>query len=88
MMFRKKPVIVEAFRTGWDYDHDCMIMQWCGGVFHSLEDDDSLFEIPTPEGYMKVRSGDWVIKGVHGEFYPCKPDIFAETYERVETKDV
>jgi len=39
--------------------------------------------IPTLEGEMEASPGDWIIKGVKGEFYPCKPDIFAETYEAV-----
>lgn len=41
-------------------------------------------DIKTPEGTMCADPGDWVIRGVKGEFYPCKPDIFAETYEVVE----
>lgn len=41
------------------------------------------FEIETLEGTMKASLGDWIIKGVKGEFYPCKPDIFEATYERV-----
>ena len=42
--------------------------------------------IPTLEGAMTASPGDWIIRGVQGEFYPCKPDIFAETYEPVEVK--
>ena len=45
--------------------------------------DGNLF-IPTLEGTMTARPGDWIIKGIKGEFYPCKPDIFTETYEPVE----
>lgn len=41
-------------------------------------------EIPTLEGVMQAQVGDYIIKGVNGEFYPCKPDIFAKTYEKVE----
>lgn len=41
-------------------------------------------EIPTLEGVMQANVGDWIIKGVNGEFYPCKPDIFAKTYDVVE----
>lgn len=40
-------------------------------------------EIPTPEGLFTVSYGDWIIRGIHGEFYPCKPDIFSATYEPV-----
>ena len=40
--------------------------------------------IPTLEGVMKAQAGDWIIKGLKGEFYPCKPEVFAKTYEPVE----
>lgn len=46
----------------------------------------NFLEIPTPEGDMRADLGDWIIRGVQGEFYPCKPDIFAATYEPVEVK--
>ena len=62
-------------------------MQWCHGRFrpdpHDDADDAALFLIDTPEGPHIARSGDWIIRGVKGEFYPCKPDIFAATYEEV-----
>lgn len=80
--FRKKPVVIEARQTGQDYDEDCAILGWCDG--HLLEDSECLFYINTLEGAHYVRAGDWVIKGVAGEFYPCKPDIFEQTYERVD----
>jgi hypothetical protein len=50
----------------------------------TIDPADGLMVIRTLEGDMKVSLGDWVIKGVQGEFYPCKPDIFAATYEAVE----
>lgn len=87
MMYRKKPVVIEARRTGSDYDVDCAIMRWCGGIaYHpdETEGTDILFGINTLEGLMAVSVGDWVIKGIQGEFYPCKPDIFEATYEPVE----
>ena len=43
--------------------------------------------IETLEGDMKCSIGDWIIKGVNGEFYPCKPDIFEKTYDKVEGED-
>ena len=63
-----------------------------GAVFHPTvvgTDDDCLTSswplfINTLEGTMAASIGDWIIKGVNGEFYPCKPDIFAKTYERIE----
>lgn len=84
MMFRKKPVVVEARQVGNDYDEDLATMRWCGGEFpHEDFQDEMLFFIQTLEGAMDVKPGDWVIKGVAGEFYPCKPDIFEATYEPV-----
>lgn len=50
----------------------------------NYEDKDNPYlKIETLEGIMKVSVGDYIIKGVNGEFYPCKPDIFEKTYERV-----
>jgi hypothetical protein len=83
-MFKKKPVVIEARQTGQDYDEDTNILGWSGGQLpHPDEEVDYLFVIPTMEGEMQVKPGDWVIKGVQGEFYPCKPDIFEATYEEV-----
>ena len=78
MMYRKKPVIIEAHRytrTGLDAER---VAKWCGG-----NRTNEGLEIPTLEGTMRADYGDWIIKGVKGEFYPCKPDIFAATYEAV-----
>ena len=85
--FRKKPVIIEAHQfTG---DNHAQILAWARPNLG----EDALtaaqimklpIYIPTLEGEMKANPGDWIIKGVKGEFYPCKPDIFAATYEPVE----
>ncbi|QUE25610.1 hypothetical protein SEA_FRANSOYER_60 [Microbacterium phage Fransoyer] len=85
MQVRKRPVVVEARQTGVDYDIDCEILAWSGGKLRHPDETEpnELFVIPTLEGQMVVSSGDWVIQGVKGEFYPCKPDIFAESYEEV-----
>jgi hypothetical protein len=85
--FRKKPVVIEARLLGEDYDQDCEILRWCGGRAVGEADGcgpDALAIIPTLEGQHVANAGDWIIKGVKGEFYPCKPDIFAATYEPVE----
>lgn len=79
--FRKKPVVIEA-------------VQWTGNNANEINDfvpaKDSLWmagmdfmalSIMTLEGKMHASKGDWIIKGVKGEFYPCKPDIFAATYD-------
>ena len=98
MRFRKKPVEVNAVQLGWDTwsemcDHagvgkltdnkpeGCYIDAE-GNPTKDMTDEIGLL-IPTLEGLMIGRQGDWIIKGVKGEFYPCKPDIFAETYEPV-----
>ena len=70
--------MIEAreFDPGLDYDYACEVAAWCGG-----EVTDEGVEIPTLEGTMTGRPGDWIIKGVRDEFYPCRADIFLETYE-------
>jgi hypothetical protein len=87
--YRKKPVVVEAvqwFKLG---DHSVVtefeskygtpvICVGCGKSSHDHGN------CPTLEGYHIVCPGDWIICGVKGEYYPCKPDIFKETYEKVE----
>ena len=77
--YRKKPVVIEAvqFRAG-EQDSD---LAWAviAGVLRYTEDGTAL--IKTMEGTMEAKPGDWIIKGVKGEIYPCKPDIFAATYE-------
>lgn len=91
MQVRKKPVEVEARQLGIDYDTDLEIMAWCGGTpIHSEENvtaNAELFMIPTLEGQMMASVGDWIVKGVKDEFYPVKPDIFAETYDLLEADE-
>ena len=84
--FRKKPVEVEAFQVPVE-GIECLVPLWfisavmnktvvidpAGGAF-----------ITTLEGTMRADVGDWIIRGIKGELYPCKPDIFAATYEAVE----
>lgn len=87
-LWRKKPVVVEAVQ--WDGSHPSAgaIIQWLSEAEHeaqALTDaSGGLFaiEIPTLEGPMSASPGDWIIKGVAGEFYPIKDSIFRETYER------
>jgi hypothetical protein len=79
-LFRKKPVVIEAIQ--FDGSNAQEIMDWAGGsavVIRSNTAD--CLTIPTLEGDHLASLDDWIIKGVKGEFYPCKPDIFAATYE-------
>jgi hypothetical protein len=82
--FRKRPVEIEAIQyTG---DNKFEVSEWAiqdngaGAVEYGF--DESLL-IHTLEGTMRAQVGDWIIKGVEGEFYPCKPGIFAQTYDPI-----
>jgi hypothetical protein len=100
MKFRKKPVVIEAVQLlwkNWDEICDfCNVGKLSDGQpegcyldennkpTKSCSDNDLGLLIPTLEGVMIASEMDWIIKGIKGEFYPCKPDIFEQTYERVE----
>lgn len=93
MKFRKKPVVIEAtqwFKMG---DHPKVIQAWCtpeGNITDpNLANCFGVHATPYPaietlEGLMGVTAGDFIITGVKGEHYACKPDIFEMTYEKVE----
>lgn len=83
--FRKKPVVIDA--TQWHGDNWPEIAAFHrGDAFTTTRRPDGLRElnIATLEGTMVASPGDWIIRGVKGEVYPCKPDIFAATYEPVD----
>ncbi len=81
MKVRKKPLVVEA-RQFTDEPSAYEIAEWCGGdVFVYGAAQRRAMRISTLEGYVLALPGDWIIQGIKGEFYPCKPDIFAATYE-------
>ena len=101
MQFRKRPVVVEAHQWlvnddpqagGFGNDH---MADWLGESFGGISDyavgidslDGAYLIVKTVEGSLFARRGDWIIKGVKGEFYPCKPDIFKATYEPLESED-
>ena len=81
--YRKKPVVIEAWL--WDESKETFAEIGCKSMSsegHSSYPDRLIkLRIETLEGTMSVDKGDYIIKGVQGEFYPCKPDIFAQTYE-------
>ena len=89
-IFRKRPVEVEArqyLNNGSSYE----LLHWINkGQFKLGEDvplahwTNGVLTIPTLEGDHVASTGDWIIRGVHGEHYPCKPEIFEKTYELVE----
>lgn len=83
--YRKKPVVIEAMHLNRDNTPDSVAF-WCGGRVTIPEGKHFtggplVIEIDTLEGTMTAQEGDFIIKGVQGEFYPCKPDIFNATYE-------
>ena len=83
--YRKKPVVIQAVQwTGENLDEICamaadQVIETSDGVGGSRKQ----LNIRTLEGLMRASEGDYIIKGVKGEIYPCKPDIFKETYEAV-----
>lgn len=79
--YRKKPVVIEAVQ--YDGENAAEIGHFAG-LNASIMGRQKALTIHTLEGNMHVSPGDYVIRGVSNEFYPCKPDIFAQTYEEVE----
>ncbi len=90
MKFRKKPLVIDGKQYDGSNAHD--LLQWAFEL--GLEKPqktflvyDDLFLIKTLEGAFRVDPGDWIIRGIEGEYYSCKPDIFEATYEVVPNKD-
>ncbi len=84
MKYRKKPVIIEAIQ--WNGINLEEIKWFMKEQFKDVSVSEISFglQIPTLEGTMTVSLGDYIIRGVNGEYYPCKPDIFQKTYEEVD----
>lgn len=85
--YRKKPVQIEAFQfhEGLDYSNGTVPEWFADAVFKGrILDYYDNAEILTLEGVMRADVGDYIIKGVEGEIYPCKPHIFEMTYEKVD----
>lgn len=91
MKYKKKPIVVEAFQLNdrgligedwfWDAVSENKVITHNFGKYHA---EPAWCEIKTLEGVMTAKAGDYIIKGVQGELYPCKADIFEKTYEKVE----
>jgi hypothetical protein len=77
MKYRKKPVEIDAIQ--WTGDNKLEIFDFCNMSYINNQE----LRIQTLEGSMIASVGDYIIKGVKGEFYPCKPDIFELTYEKI-----
>lgn len=87
MKYRKKPVVIDAIRLAADHledDVDASAEAFVAFMGEAeFEFDDAAVYIHTLEGTMRADVGDWIIRGVKGELYLCKPDIFEATYEPV-----
>ena len=86
-LYRKKPVVIEAIK--WDGTNEYHTLKFCNFGLHPASNtiayhDGYSLNINTLEGVHRANVGDFIIKGVKGEFYPCKPDIFALTYDEVQ----
>lgn len=91
--YRKKPVVIEAYHVESsefcingdlpEWLTDALINTGIGNVGSVWLDINGDWTVGTLENPMKVSIGDWIIRGVQGELYPCKPDIFEQTYEAV-----
>lgn len=84
MKYRKKPVVIEAMQFTDESKNQVHSWITCSTAPGFDDDGNPELRIQTLEGVMTASIGDYIIKGVQGEFYPCKPDIFEATYERVE----
>jgi len=85
MKYKKLPIVIEAYKYQAELGNN-RLMNWLAQQGANIKDwlfFDGEITIPTLEGKMKASDGDYIIRGVNGEFYPCKPDIFEKTYEPV-----
>jgi hypothetical protein len=78
----KKPVVIEAVQ--WTGENVTEMVDFCVDCYSYKRADEIQLMVRTLEGPMKATSGDYIIKGIKGEFYPCKPDVFELTYNKVE----
>lgn len=83
MKYRKKPIVIEAVQFK-DNDYDTLCAIGSLGLKPIIKYNPTRLVINTLEGEMIANIGDYIIKGIHGEFYPCKPDIFKKTYTRLD----
>jgi len=87
MKYRKKPVVIDALQwTGENLQELCYKFPECFGS--GIIQNEKEIVIRTLEGNMIANIGDYIIRGIKGEFYPCKPDIFEASYEKVEENDL
>jgi hypothetical protein len=92
MTFRKRPIVIEAFKWTGDVNQTEDPVWICDAIragtvtFKNEGSPLVCLLVKTLEGTMRAEPGDWIIRGIKGEIYPCKPDIFEATYEQVGTE--
>jgi len=84
--YRKKPVVIEAVQWTGSNINDVVSMPRNFDLSHLIVNWNGTLSIKTLEGVMQAEIGDFIICGVQGELYPCKPDIFKQTYEDIEAE--
>ena len=93
MKYRKKPVVIDAIQwdgtlSGWRKIESAFPKMRTTSIrYHEVRNEASGIRLTTLEGSYGVSDGDYIIRGVKGEFYPCKPDIFEMTYEAIEQQE-
>lgn len=88
--YRKKPVVIQAIQFFDQAEEIINIQEFMGNIDITIDYkdiDDPKLKIETLEGIMNASLGDWIIKGINGEFYPCKPDIFEKTYDLADAPE-
>lgn len=78
--YRKKPMVVDTIQ--YDGTNQKEIEEWTN--YYAFEKQGRGFVVETLEGFIHISKGDWVVRGIKGEYWPVKPDIFALTYEEVQ----
>ncbi len=80
--YRKKPIVIEAIQL--EYHNIDEVVEFIGKTVMDSNAHNCTIAIDTLEGLMQARENDYIIKGISGEFYPCKPEIFEDSYEKIE----
>ena len=81
LKYVKNPVVIEA--VIWTGDNITEILSFCNDCFSYEKQGENKLDIATLKGVMQASVGDYIIKGIKGEFYACKPDIFLMTYDKL-----
>jgi len=86
--YRKRPIVIQAIQWTGDNVHEIWNAFGAVDVYGPTEMNPDTLIISTLEGKVRANVEDWIIRGVKGELYPCKPDIFEATYESVDTLSI